>query len=240
MILPDDPVYLYFQRNNYEFLFDIFRQTDKYKELAHAIFLHNKESIIPFLPQIKDLYSSILDDPLLKHDANFLKRNETLIDVQEDLSNTLNIQFVGLSLDQTIEKLLSNKQEKKIKTILKKFKVNDKKYYHIACRTLIREKRFEDLYEFATQKKSPIGYLPFYKYLKKARKPKESARYIPMITEMSYKDKIKTLYEVKGYYELAQMFTKEKNILALKDLYQQVPPNEPQLRSFITETISKM
>ena len=240
MILPDDPVYLYFQRNNYEFLFDIFRQTDKYKELAHAIFSHNKDSIIPFLPQIKDLYSSILDDPLLKQDANFLKRNETLVDIQEELSNTLSIQVVGLSLDQTIEKLLSSKQEKKLKIILKKFKVNEKKYYHIVCRTLIREKRFEDLYEFATQKKSPIGYLPFYKYLKRANKKKESARYIPMITEMSYKDKIKTLYEVKGYYELAQIFTKEKNILALKDLYQEVPPNEPQLRSFITETISKM
>ncbi|KAG0668129.1 hypothetical protein C6P45_004975 [Maudiozyma exigua] len=217
-----------------------FAMIEKSPELKVLALIKLDDYILAAQESLKCKCPDILDDPLLKQDSDFLKRNETLIDVQEELSNALSIQFVGLSMDQTIEKLLSIKQEKKLKMILKKFKVNDKKYYHIVCRTLIGDKRFEDLYEFATQKKSPIGYLPFYKYLKKANKQKEAARYIPMITEMSYKDKIKTLYEVKGYYELAQMFTKEKNILALKDLYQQVPPNEPQLRSFITETISKM
>ncbi|SMN21864.1 similar to Saccharomyces cerevisiae YPL045W VPS16 Subunit of the vacuole fusion and protein sorting HOPS complex and the CORVET tethering complex [Maudiozyma saulgeensis] len=240
MILPKNSAYTYFERNNYEFLFDIYRQTDKYNELAHAIFSHNRKDVTPFLPQIKDLYSSVIDDTLLKQDTEYLKRNEKLVEFQEELTHTLGFEFPGLTVVQTLEKLVSMKQDKKIKAFVKMFKISDKKYYHIMCRTLIKEKRFDNLYEFATHKKSPIGYQPFFKYLTKAGKHKESARYIPMISEMPYKEKIKTLYEIKGYFELAQMFTKEKNILALKELYQQVPVNEAQLRSFITETISKI
>ena len=236
--LSDDPIYLYFQRNDFELLFDYYRQTDKYRELAHLIFAQNRNNIIPFLPQIKDLYSNDLSDPISKQDIGYLKRNEALADYQEQLSNTLGSDFTGMTLQATLERLIRLKCTKECKTLVKKFKIRDKKYYHTMCRILIHEKRFEDLNNFADERKSPIGYYPFFKYLKKAGKSKEAARYVPMITEMTYQEKIKTLQEVKGYLELIQLFTKEKNILALKDLYQQIPVNEVQLRSLITQTIS--
>lgn len=236
--LSDDPLYLYFQRDNYEQLFDYYRQTDRYRELAHLIFAHNRDNIIPFLPQIKDLYSNDLNDPISKQDIGYLKRNEALAEYQEQLSNTLGTDFIGMTLQATLERLVRLKHVKEWKSLVKKFKIRDKKYYHTMCRILIDEKRFEDLYNFANERKSPIGYYPFFKYLKKAGKPKEAARYVPMINEMTYQEKVKTLQEVKGYLELIQLFTKEKNILALKDLYQQIPVNEVQLRSLITQTIS--
>lgn len=240
MSLSHDPIYLYFQRNNYQFLFDFYRQTDKYKELAHCISTHNKSSLIPFLPQIKDLYTSVMDDSLTRQDSYFLERNEDLVTHQEELTSNFGTEFVGLTLDKTLEKLIFINQPKQTKNLIKKFKINEKKYYHITCGILIKEKRFDQLYEFATQKKPPIGYDMFVKYLQKAGQNKEAAKYILLINNMSLEEKIKMLYDINGYFELIQLFTKEKNILELKNLYQKMPVNEVNLRSLIKETISKL
>ncbi|CCF59554.1 hypothetical protein KAFR_0H01440 [Kazachstania africana CBS 2517] len=242
MDMSEDQLYAYFQRHDHEFCFDFYRQSDRYVDLAYCLIEQGKgqNSLDSFLPQIKSLYSNVVNDPISKDKCNLIERVESLNKYQENLSGIFKIDFHGLTLDQTLSKLIGMQQEKYVKTLIKMFKINEKKYYFTAYKTFVELKKFEEVYQFATNKKSPIGLLPLYKKLRSKGYKKEAARYVSLIPDLSYEDRKKMLLDCDGYQQLITLSIKEKDVAGLKELYKAIPPNEPQLKNMITEAMNKL
>ncbi|CAR28627.1 hypothetical protein ZYGR_0S02610 [Zygosaccharomyces rouxii] len=240
--MPQDQLYPYLQRGNHEFLFDYFRQTDSFIELAHLFLAQgNKgESLRPFLPQIQELYGKVLNDNLIKQDKELLKKNHKLLDYQDALGNKYHHNFVGLTLDQTIASLIEIKQERDLGGLIKEFKICDKKLWHIKCKALVKTKSFDDLYQFAISKKSPIGYKPFYNYLKRNSHNKEASTYISMISGISYEERRQMYLDCKNYQSAIDLAAKEKDIQGLKELHKLIPNNETRFRALIMELVNKL
>lgn len=240
--MPQDQLYPYFQRKNYEFLYDYFRQKDSFIELAHLLLIQGKEeqSLNIFLPQIQELYGKILNNNLIKQNSGILKRNSKLWNHQEALSSKFHHNFTGMTLDHTIAYLIEIKQESSLESLVKEFKINEKKLYHIKCRTFVKTKCFDELYELGVSKKSPIGYQPFYNYLKKRGYDKEAAAYINMISGISYEERKQMYLDCKSFQNAIQLAGKERDVHGLKELYKIIPPNEAQLKSLIMDIISKI
>lgn len=242
MNMRSQQLYPYFQRRNQAFLFDYYRQEDRFIDLAQLLLDQGKQhgSIKTFLPQVQELYSKVSHDTLIKQDTELIQRQEKLWLYQESLSTKYGHDFAELTLDETLYKLIDLKQEKQAQDLIKKFKVSDKKFHHIKCKCLVKKKAFDQLYDFAITRKSPIGYQPFYDYLRRSGYSGEAVNYVSLITGLTYEQKMEMYIQCKGYYEAIQLAGKEKDIPGLKELYKMIPANEPRLKAQINELMSKI
>ncbi|CAI4053187.1 hypothetical protein N7582_005661 [Saccharomyces uvarum] len=240
--MSNNPLYIYYMRNDKAYLYDFYRQTDRFIDLAHVLLQQGKEqqSLHSFLPQIRDLYSKIQNSEMASDVAGQLQRQEKLWIYQESLGKRFGISFTDMTLDETLSKLIETGQEKHVKELVKKFKVNEKKLYHLKCRILVETKKFEQLMQFAQSKKSPIGYMPFYRYLRSRGHIKEAASYVNMIPGLSYQEKKKLYVDCESFYNAIQLAGKEKDIQGLKEIYNIIPANEPELKAFANETMGRI
>lgn len=193
--MSDDQLYVYYSRSDKSFLFDYYRQTDNFIGLANRLMEQGKEhhSLISFLPQVQEIYKSIPHDLIAKQNVELIERHMQLVQAQESLSNTFSTDFRDLTLDQTLEKLINMDQEKYTKSLIKTFKINNKKYYHMVCRSLVNREKFSELYQFAKASKSPIGYRPFFDYLVSKGYYKEAVKYIDLISNITPEIKAKLI-----------------------------------------------
>lgn len=169
-----------------------------------------------------------------------LQRQEKLWIYQESLGKRFAISFTNMTLDQTLSKLIETGQDKQVKEIVKKFKISEKKLYHLKCKTLVEAKKFDELLQFAQSRKSPIGYMPFYTYLKSRGHMDKASPYVNMIPGLSYQEKKKLYVECRGFRDAIQLAGKEKDIPGLKEIYNIIPPNEPELKALANETMSRI
>ncbi|CAI4053474.1 tethering complex subunit VPS16 SKDI_16G2250 [Saccharomyces kudriavzevii IFO 1802] len=238
----NNPLYLYYMRADKAYLYDFYRQTDQFIDLAHVLLQQGKEqqSLHSFLPQVKDLYGKVQNSELANDVMEQLQRQEKLWIYQESLGKRFGISFTDMTLDQTLSKLIETGQEKQVKEIVKKFKVSEKKLYHLKCKMLVETKKFDQLLQFAQSKKSPIGYMPFYRYLKTRGHVNEAAPYVNMISGLSYQEKKKLYIDCRSFRDAIQLAGKEKDIPGLKEIYNIIPSNEPELKALTNETMSRI
>lgn len=242
MVLNDDNLFTYYSREDFGFQYDFYQQTDQYLDLGRLIYEQGKKkkSLVSFLPQIESLYEKVSNSSVIKGDKELITRQLSLVNVQKDLTSQYNIDFMELTMDETLSKLIEYNHSKQINKFINLFKISDKKYYHIKCKKLSQLKRFDDLYKFSKEKKSPIGYMPFYKYVLEQGNKGEASLYIPMISDISNEEKLNMYLECKSYYEAIQLATKDKNIQGLKNIYEKIPSNEPQLKTLVYENMNKL
>ncbi|GAA5897547.1 hypothetical protein JCM6882_003513 [Rhodosporidiobolus microsporus] len=86
--------------------------------------------------------------------------------------------FVGLSVNGTVRACVLNGLEKKAEKVKKEWGVTDKRYHYILLRSYISLRAFTSLSDFASRKKSPIGYEPFVDELVKAGAHREAVKYV--------------------------------------------------------------
>ncbi|OMH84292.1 Vacuolar protein sorting-associated protein 16-like protein [Zancudomyces culisetae] len=89
------------------------------------------------------------------------------------------LSFVGLSLFQTITKLVLLKQYSLANSVKHDFNVADSSYYHLKLRALVKIRDFVELDKLSKAKNSPIGFKPFVDELTNAQQFQEAAKYIP-------------------------------------------------------------
>lgn len=197
----DDQLYCYFNRHNLNFLMDFYGQTDKFLDLAYCIMEQGRKQgdINAILPQVKELIDKLphhKNSPV-GDDSKNITRAITLSKFQESLTNIFNTDFTHFTLDETLSKLIEMKQEKYVKELLKKFRINERKFYHIKCKVLVETGRFDELSQLATSKKSPIGYEIFYHRLLDKGFKREASLYIDMIPNLSTEERHKMLLDCK-------------------------------------------
>ncbi|CCH57838.1 hypothetical protein TBLA_0A00380 [Henningerozyma blattae CBS 6284] len=249
--ISNENIYQYYNKENHEYLFDFYRQIDSFKDLSILIFIDSKkkDQLNVFLSQIKDLYSNSIDKK--KYFINDLIKQENLFEYQTNLSSKLNFNFVNLTINETLKKLIELNQNNEINEFIRKFKINEKKFLHLKIQKLIELKNFNQLYQFITSfKKPPINYLIVYNYIKRSGNKLEASKYIKLMganngnnnngKPISY-DQMKQMYlDCKNYEELIYLCLKQKDIIGLKDLYKIIPPNQVEIRKLAHDTMALM
>ena len=188
----DNQLYCYYNRYNLNFLIDFYSQTDKYLDLSYCIIKQGEKQgdISAVLPQVKELFTKFTHKKSIEaYDGFLLSRQIQLNKFQESLNNIFGSDFTQYTLDETLSKLIEIKQDKYVEELLKTFKITERKYYQIKCKVLVETKRFDELLQLATSKKSPIGYEIFYRRLMDRGHKEEAFKYIDMIPNLSIKRK---------------------------------------------------
>ncbi|KAF1357424.1 vacuolar protein sorting-associated protein 16 [Lizonia empirigonia] len=117
---------------------------------------------------------------------------------EKDLSNTRDIpnqataatSLVGLSANDTIVNLIKLGHQKRAQKIVSEFKIPDKTYTWLRLRALVAARHFIELEEWAKQKKSPIGWEPFFNEVLAAGNARVASLFIPKCTGLAVAERV--------------------------------------------------
>lgn len=87
-------------------------------------------------------------------------------------------QFYGLSVHDTIERLLTLGDIKQAEKIKSEYKVPDKRFWWLRMTVLAESFQWDELEKFSKSKKSPIGYEPFVEVCLKKQNVEEAKKYL--------------------------------------------------------------
>ncbi|SCU77523.1 LAMI_0A01442g1_1 [Lachancea mirantina] len=242
LVMRDNELYNYYSRKDDNFLFDFYRHIDNYASLGQLVWQQGitTRNLAQFLPQIEEFYSRGQNDPVMKEDHNLIVRQLKIIKTQTSLDPSNNPDIVDRSLNETLKELLVQNRNKEVDSYVGKFRISQKKFYHLKCRALAQAGRFEELHKFAMERKSPIGYEPFFRYTIEQKRKKEASVYVSMISGIKYERAIQLYLYCGSFSDAIQLAFKEKDVQQLKSIYQSVPSNEPHLKALVTEALGKL
>ncbi|KAG7909246.1 hypothetical protein KL906_002740 [Ogataea polymorpha] len=175
-----------------QLLNDYFYKEDSIFGLA-MVTLQNlaKETEIDRQKQLLNKASHTLQrSKYMKTESKWLKDEAKNLDIIGPIESGLDTKTS--SHLELLEVLLLRADFKKAVKLQKDLKISDKQFYYKVLKTYIQlpEKRRE-LYDFATQRQSPIGYEPFYTESLKVGDKRHASLYLGHCTNMPYKTKIK-------------------------------------------------
>ncbi|KAA8652722.1 tethering complex subunit VPS16 [Aspergillus tanneri] len=129
--------------------------------------------------------SVVLQQKLLSEASQLLKVQESL---DKDLTDRS--EFLGLSLNQTIYRLIRSGYGKRAQKLQSEFKMSEKTYWWLRLRALVAKRDWGELEEIGKSKKSPIGWEPFYNEILGAGNTKLASLFVPKCTNLSAEDKV--------------------------------------------------
>jgi hypothetical protein len=88
----------------------------------------------------------------------YLEDAQKLMHFQEAFEKDLQERFVGLSVSETIAKLIEKGNMKRSLKVQTEFKVNEKTYSWVRLRALVSRRDWRELEELSKSRKSPIGF----------------------------------------------------------------------------------
>lgn len=94
----------------------------------------------------EDLFSSICKD------------QQKLLNAQKNLKEKFDMDFVGKSVHDTIQMLLSMGEIKLAESLRSEHKVPDRHFWWLRLQTMAEKGSWDEMEKFAKAKKSPIGY----------------------------------------------------------------------------------
>ncbi|XP_061385119.1 vacuolar protein sorting-associated protein 16 homolog [Danaus plexippus] len=142
---------------------------------------------------------------------------------QSSLQETYGESFVGLSLHDTVKKLLEQGEIKLADKLRSEYRMPDKRYWWLRILVMADNYKWDDLEKFSKSKKSPCGYEPFVDACLKYGKNDEALKYLSKC-----RDDIKVKYYVKAefYEEAAQVAFEQKDESALLFVQNKCPVRE--------------
>ncbi|KAK3692170.1 Vps16, N-terminal region-domain-containing protein [Podospora appendiculata] len=126
-----------------------------------------------------------------------LKEAATLLRMQDAFDRDLTDSFTGLSVNQTMFKLIRLGYHGRAKKIQSEFKVPEKVTWWIRLQALVAKRDWNEIEEISRARKSPIGWEPFYNQTLLAGNPRLAAVFVPKCTGLEPGQAI-TMYEKCG------------------------------------------
>ncbi|XP_026677997.1 vacuolar protein sorting-associated protein 16 homolog [Diaphorina citri] len=115
--------------------------------------------------------------------ATLCEEQIKLMKYQRQMEESLKFDFQGLTLHETLEKLLSLQKVKLADNLRTEYKVPDKRYWWLRIKALGQAEDWVGLDKFSKLKKSPIGYEPFIDVCLEFRNKFEAKKYLPKVRE---------------------------------------------------------
>ncbi|KAF1947575.1 vacuolar protein-like protein sorting vps16 [Clathrospora elynae] len=98
--------------------------------------------------------------------------------------------FIGLSANETIFQLIRQGHYKRAQKVQSEFKINEKTYTYIRLRALVAARHWVELEESAKQKKSPIGWEPFFYEILAAGNTRVASVFIHKCTTLTVPERV--------------------------------------------------
>ncbi|XP_026744401.1 vacuolar protein sorting-associated protein 16 homolog [Trichoplusia ni] len=228
----------YCANNNREALRQVYVQEDDFHgqattHIKDAIDQTNPGSIEASLISARECYKKGKNDlgVTVCEDARKLCKQ------QSTLQETYGRGYIGLSLHDTVRKLLEHGEIKLADKLRSEYKMPDRRYWWLRILTLAEKDDWTELDKFSKSKKSPVGYEPFVDACLKYCKHDEALKYLPRCS-----DDIKVKYYVKaGFYEeAAEVAFEQKDESALLFVQNKCPQNEYSKHAKITSLLERL
>ncbi|CAN6657105.1 vacuolar protein sorting-associated protein 16 [Trichomonascus vanleenenianus] len=176
---------------------------------------------LDLLEESKHLYAEVKSHSF---EAKAVDEHMRLLRLQDRLEKDYEHPFVGLTLSATIEALLRMAQVPRATKVKEEFKVPDKRFWWLRLKALVSRRDWDTLYKFATSKKSPIGYEPFYNQTLQAGSKQQAARYISHCTSVPYTKRVEMYVTVGDIRQAAHEALKGKDATLLQSLRENTTP----------------
>ena len=178
----------------------LYYQDDRRIDGANLLFADALEQSVPQTKTDKlKLAAKLLadsKDPTASLNQKFCTEAQHLIRVQDSLDHDLSsdavnatARFSGLSLNETLFRLVKIGQGKRAAKLVSDFHISDKIWWWIRLRSLIAQRNFDEIEEVCKARKSPIGWEPFFNEVLAAGNPKLAAQFVPKCTGLHARDR---------------------------------------------------
>ncbi|KAI5294151.1 hypothetical protein KEM52_004609 [Ascosphaera acerosa] len=143
-----------------------------------------------------------------------------LLKVQQGLQTEIadNVNFVGMSVNETIYRLNNGGFTKRAAKLQAEFRVPEKTFWWIQLRAMVAKRDWGGFSDIAKNKKSPIGWEPFFNEVLAAGNTKLAAVFIPKCTHLSVDDRIEMWLKCGLVTHAAEEALKAKDLVALEQL----------------------
>jgi hypothetical protein len=146
-----------------------------------------------------------------------LQEASALLKAQEAFDRDLDETYTGLSVNETVFRLLRSGYTARAKKLSSDFKVPEKTVWWIRLRALVAKRDWAELEQISSTRKSPIGWEPFFNTILAAGNPKLASIFIPKGSGTS-KDKIEMWVKCGMLKQAAEEAVKAKDMKSLEDL----------------------
>lgn len=179
-----------------ELLKDLYYQDDRRLDGSNLLLyeaLHpTPENITTVTDKLKSASKYLADAKDYSFHRQQLDDAQKLLKLQEQFEKDLGPgnAFVGLSANATIFELVKAGHNKRAQKILSEFKVPEKTYTWLRLRALVAARHWNELEELSKQKKSPIGWEPFFNEILAAGNTRVASNFIPKCTGVAAADRV--------------------------------------------------
>ncbi|KAK3721544.1 Vacuolar protein sorting-associated protein 16 [Vermiconidia calcicola] len=147
-----------------------------------------------------------------------LEDAQKLLRFQEAFEKDLNEPFVGLSVNETLSKLIKTGNMKRSQKVQTEFKVSDKTFSWIRLRALVSRRYWIELEELSKGKKSAIGWEPYFNEILGAGNTKLASLFIPKCTHLAMAERIEMWLKCGLANKAGEEALKAKDRNALEEL----------------------
>lgn len=206
-----------------ELLKDLYYQDDRRLDGANVLFT---DALAQTAPQTKidklKLASKLLSDskdPAATSHQKFYNESVQLIRVQDGLDRDISgAHFTGLSLNETLLRLVESGYSKRAAKLQADFRVPEKTWWWIRLRGLVAKRVWGEIEEISKQRKSPIGWEPFFNEVLGAGNTRLASAFVPKCTSLSLREQSKMWVKVGMVARAGEVLVKAKDLEGLEDL----------------------
>lgn len=172
-----------------------------------------------------------------------IDESQKVLRVQENFEKELNENYVGLSVNETMSKLIKTGNIKRSQKVQSEFKVSDKTYWWVRLRALVSRRDWRELEELSKQRKSPIGWevrllpfrccltnanllQPFFNEILGSGNPKVASVFIPKCTNQTSAERIEMWVKCGMVNKAGEEALKAKDRAALEELRGKASPQQ--------------
>jgi hypothetical protein len=141
-----------------------------------------------------------------------------LLKLQESYEKDFGPGLVGLSVNETIFRLIRLGALKRAQKIQAEFKVPERTFWWLRLRALVAKRDWTELEEISRIKKSPIGWEPFFNEVLGAGNLRVAGLFIPKCTGLSAKERVDMWVKVGMVGKAAEEAAKAKDLEGLREL----------------------
>ena len=176
-----------------ELLKDLYYQDDRRLDGANLLIA---EALAQSAPQTKidklklatKLLSDFKDPAASLHQKSYAEAQQ-LIRTQDVLDRDLDARFSGLSLNETLVRLVRSGYSKRAAKIQAEFRVPDKTWWWLRLRALVAKRDWGEIEEMAKQRRSAIGWEPFFNEVLGAGNTKLAAVFVSKCTGLTARER---------------------------------------------------
>ncbi|RMJ22317.1 Vacuolar protein [Aspergillus sp. HF37] len=177
-------------------------------------------------------------DPTVVLQQKMLSEASHLLKIQENLDKDLTdrSEFLGLSLNETIYRLYKTGYGKKAHRIQNEFKMPEKTYWWLRLRALVAKRDWGELEEISKNKKSPIGWEPFYNEILAAGNTKLASIFVPKCTNSPVNSRIEMWVKCGMIAQAGEEALRTKDVNTLEALRERASgPSVVQIERMINQ-----